>query len=71
MVRWDSPLVTIPWDEEPPFDAIWEIVTKGEKKGPTAAVAQVRPSSPLLPVPIDVDHHSRCAELGLQRSWNH
>lgn len=41
MVRWDSPLISIPWDEEPPFEAIWDVVIKGEKKGPTPAVMQV------------------------------
>ncbi|RSH90674.1 hypothetical protein EHS25_001279 [Saitozyma podzolica] len=38
MVRWDSPLFTIAWDEEPPYDAIWESITKGAKAPPTAAV---------------------------------
>jgi protein KTI12 len=42
MVRWDSPLISIPWDEEPPYDEIWNVVMKGEKKGPTAATLQVR-----------------------------
>lgn len=41
MVRWDSPLISIPWDEDPPLEAIWDVVIKGEKKGPTAAVMQV------------------------------
>jgi protein KTI12 len=41
MVRWDSPLITLPFDEEPPFEAIWNVVIKGEKKGPTAAVKAV------------------------------
>lgn len=38
MVRWDSPLFTIPHDEAPPFDAIWSSITTGVKKPPTAAV---------------------------------
>jgi protein KTI12 len=42
MVRWDSPLFTIAWDEEPPYDAIWESITKGAKAPPTAAVKMVR-----------------------------
>jgi tRNA uridine 5-carbamoylmethylation protein Kti12 len=46
MVRWDSPLISIPWDEDPPFEDIWNVVMKGEKKGPTAATLQV---SLLLP----------------------
>lgn len=41
MVRWDSPLFTLPWDEEPPYDALWAAVTSGVKKGPTGAVAAV------------------------------
>lgn len=45
MVRWDSPLISIPWDEDPPFEEIWNVVIKGEKKGPTAAVMQVSPVS--------------------------
>ncbi len=48
MVRWDSPLITIPWDEDPPFDEIWEVIIKGSKKPPTAAVATV--SAPGLDV---------------------
>lgn len=43
MVRWDSPLFTLPYDEEAPFEAIWDVVIKGEKKGPTAAVLAVSP----------------------------
>ena len=41
MVRWDSPLISIPWDEDPPFEEIWNVVMKGAKKGPTAATLQV------------------------------
>lgn len=56
MVRWDSPLITIPWDEDPPYEAIWDVVIKGEKKGPTAAVLAVSPpiahSPPPPPLPI-------------------
>ncbi|WWD22368.1 hypothetical protein CI109_106859 [Kwoniella shandongensis] len=40
MVRWDSPLFTIPWDEDPPFEDIWNAITKGDKKPPTSAVLQ-------------------------------
>ena len=46
MVRWDSPLFTIPWDEDPPLEDIWNTITKGDKKPPTAAVNVV--SSHLL-----------------------
>lgn len=41
MVRWDSPLFTIPWDEDPPFEDIWNAIIKGDKKPPTSAVLQV------------------------------
>jgi len=41
MVRWDSPLITVAWDEPYPLDAIWEAATTGGKKGPTAAVRPV------------------------------
>lgn len=41
MVRWDSPLFTIPWDENPPFEDIWNAIIKGDKKPPTSAVLQV------------------------------
>lgn len=41
MVRWDSPLYTIPYDEEAPCDAIWQTITTGAKAPPTAAVANV------------------------------
>ncbi|KAK6905148.1 protein KTI12 [Kwoniella mangroviensis CBS 10435] len=40
MVRWDSPLFTIPWDEQPPFEDIWNAILKGDKKPPPAAVLQ-------------------------------
>lgn len=42
MVRWDSPLITIAWDEPYPFDVIWDSITTGHKKAPTAAVRPVR-----------------------------
>ncbi|EIN11621.1 chromatin associated protein KTI12 [Punctularia strigosozonata HHB-11173 SS5] len=44
MVRWDSPLFTVPWtDEHPPYDDIWRAITTGEIKAPnvgTQAVAK-------------------------------
>lgn len=40
MVRWDSPLFTVPWDEDPPFEDIWNAIIKGDKKPPTSAVLQ-------------------------------
>ncbi|WRT63655.1 uncharacterized protein IL334_000578 [Kwoniella shivajii] len=40
MVRWDSPLFTIPWDEEPPYEHIWDAIIKGDKRPPPAAVLQ-------------------------------
>ena len=38
MVRWDSPLFTIPWDEAAPLEDIWVAVTKGYIKPATSAV---------------------------------
>ncbi|TYJ56719.1 hypothetical protein B9479_002489 [Cryptococcus floricola] len=40
MVRWDSPLFTIPWDENPPYEDLWNAIIKGDKKPPTSAVLQ-------------------------------
>lgn len=48
MVRWDSPLVTVAWDEPYPLDTIWELAMTGDKKGPTAAVKPVRLAPSLL-----------------------
>lgn len=45
MVRWDSPLFTVPWDEDLPADQIWAAATTGVKKAPTAAAAH-RPVPP-------------------------
>lgn len=39
MVRWDSPLFTIPYTEPLPLDAIWSTITTGAKAPPTAAVS--------------------------------
>lgn len=34
MTRWDSPLFTVPWeDETPPFAAIWEAMIGSDGKG--------------------------------------
>ena len=34
MTRWDSPLFTVPYeDEEPPFEAIWEALVNDDGKG--------------------------------------
>ncbi|KAI9635936.1 chromatin associated protein KTI12 [Dioszegia hungarica] len=38
MVRWDSPLFTIPYIDPLPLDAIWATITTGAKAPPTAAV---------------------------------
>jgi hypothetical protein len=70
MVRWDSPLYTISWEDRigeashadeteekesekaivrnTTLDDMWLAVTTGAKKGPTAAVAQVRQSGTLV-----------------------
>ena len=42
MVRWDSPLITIPWsDEDIPKEQIWLAVTEGAVKTPNAGTTAV------------------------------
>ncbi|TCD62026.1 hypothetical protein EIP91_007544 [Steccherinum ochraceum] len=46
MVRWDSPLITIPWtDEDVPIDDIWKAVMEGTVKPPNAGT-QAIPKAP-------------------------
>ncbi|KAI0072500.1 chromatin associated protein KTI12 [Panus rudis PR-1116 ss-1] len=46
MVRWDSPLFTVPWlDEDVPADDIWKAVTEGVVKPPNAGTQAV-PKAP-------------------------
>jgi Chromatin associated protein KTI12 len=45
MVRWDSPLFTVPWNEELPVSDIWKAITAGVVKAPNAGTAAVRWSS--------------------------
>ncbi|EMD37286.1 hypothetical protein CERSUDRAFT_135770 [Gelatoporia subvermispora B] len=46
MVRWDSPLFTVPWtDEDVPADDIWKAVTEGIVKPPNAGTQAV-PKAP-------------------------
>ncbi|BEJ02508.1 hypothetical protein CcaverHIS631_0703030 [Cutaneotrichosporon cavernicola] len=40
MVRWDSPLFTIPWDEDLPGEEIWAAIRTGVKRPPNQAVNQ-------------------------------
>lgn len=64
MVRWDSPLFTIPWtDAAIPADEIWKAVTAGNVKPPNAGTQAVG-SSPLLYSGI-TDHTSRCLKRRL------
>ena len=42
MVRWDSPLFTVPWNEEPPVNDIWKAITGGVVKPPNAGTTAVR-----------------------------
>lgn len=43
MVRWDSPLFTVPWTEDqPPLEEIWQAVTAGTLKPPNAGTSSVR-----------------------------
>ena len=47
MVRWDSPLFTVPWlDDDIPADDIWKAVTEGTVKPPNAGTQAVRRSHP-------------------------
>ena len=42
MVRWDSPLFTVPWtDESPPNEDIWKAVTEGPVKPPNVGTQSV------------------------------
>ncbi|KAH9935713.1 chromatin associated protein KTI12 [Fomitopsis serialis] len=46
MVRWDSPLFTVPWtDEHVPADEIWKAITEGTVKPPNAGTQAV-PKAP-------------------------
>lgn len=47
MVRWDSPLFTVLWeDAEIPGEGIWDALTKGVIKPPNAASLSVSRSAP-------------------------
>ncbi|KAB5590746.1 Protein kti12 [Ceratobasidium theobromae] len=52
MVRWDSPLFTIPWsDETIPGEDIWRAITSGDKRPANQAVAAIaKPPSDALQV---------------------
>jgi protein KTI12 len=44
MARWDSPLFTIPWTDEPeslPLESIWKAITQGDVKPPNAGTVGV------------------------------
>lgn len=42
MVRWDSPLFTVPWtDEDVPAEDIWAAITGGTVKPPNAGTQAV------------------------------
>ena len=46
MTRWDSPLFTVPYDDEkPPFEDIWEVLIGSEGKAKT-----VRPNQATVAV---------------------
>lgn len=43
MVRWDSPLFTVPWtDPDVPADDIWRAITQGLVKPPNTGTQAVR-----------------------------
>ncbi len=42
MVRWDSPLFTVPWSEsDVPFELIWKAITEGNVKPPNVGTQGV------------------------------
>ncbi|KAA1471698.1 chromatin associated protein KTI12 [Dentipellis sp. KUC8613] len=45
MVRWDSPLITIIWEDSPPLEQIWKAATEGNVKPPNAGTQAV-PKAP-------------------------
>lgn len=46
MVRWDSPLFTLPWNEEgTPVEEIWQAITAGVLKPPNAGTSSVGTSA--------------------------
>ena len=48
MVRWDSPLFTIPWSEsDMPMELIWKAITEGNVKPPNFGTQAV--SDPARP----------------------
>jgi len=50
MVRWDSPLFTVPWDDEDlPGNAIWDAIIGGIQRPPTrATVTAAKPPTDIL-----------------------
>ncbi len=58
MVRWDSPLFTVPWDEELPVGDIWKAITAGVVKPPNAGTTAVRSSSCVTSSGLIVWHRS-------------
>lgn len=45
MVRWDSPLFTVPWTEEVPAEQIAQALLTGNVKPPNSGTLAVRTSS--------------------------
>jgi protein KTI12 len=42
MVRWDSPLFTVPWsDSDVPIDLIWKVITEDNVKPPNVGTQAV------------------------------
>lgn len=59
MVRWDSPLFTVPWLEETlPVDYIWKAVMEGSVKPPNAGTQAVRLTSSRSAVYLSLAHPS-------------
>ena len=56
MVRWDSPLFTVPWtDDDVPIDDIWKAITEGNLKPPNAGTQAVNADSSIT---LDIESHN-------------
>lgn len=67
MTRWDSPLFTVPYeDEKPPFEDIWEAMIGSEGKAKlvkpnqaTVMVGKTSPGRPLSQLPRTLANATR------------
>ena len=74
MVQWDSPLFTVPWDEDIPAEDIWQAITKGDLKpanAGTRAVSLHIPTLHLSPRVIDGSTGISCPRGCLTNAGKH